>query len=134
MQLAAPTTSVSKVNLWIGRVLSGLAILFLLFDGVIKLIKITPVTEAFAHLGYPDNLALTIGALQLTCLAVYIIPRTSVLGAILLTGYLGGATASHVRVGDPLFPIFFPALIGLMIWGGLFFTDERLRDLLPLRK
>lgn len=131
MQLAAPMASTPKASLWVGRVLSGLAILFLLFDGVIKLIKITPVTDAFTHLGWPHHLALAVGTLELACTALYVVPRTSVLGAVLLTGFLGGATATHVRVGDPWF---FPLIIGSMIWGGLLLTDERLRELMPFRR
>ena len=133
MQLAIPATSVSKSSLWVGRVISALAVLFMLFDGAIKLVKIAPVTEAFAHLGYPESLAITIGTLELVCTALYVIPRTSLFGALLLTGFLGGAVSTHVRVGDPLFPIFFPFLIGAMIWGGLYLTDSRLRVLLAPR-
>ena len=133
MQLAIPATSVSKSSLWAGRVISALAVLFMLFDGAIKLVKIAPVTEAFAHLGYPESVAITIGTLELVCTALYVIPRTSLFGALLLTGFLGGAVSTHVRVGDPLFPIFFPFLIGAMIWGGLYLTDSRLRVLLAPR-
>jgi hypothetical protein len=134
MQSATQTAPVSKKMLWAGRILSAIPILFLLFDGVIKLMRIAPVVESFAKLGYPDGLARTIGTLELVCVAIYVFPRTSILGAILLTGYLGGAVATHVRVGDPLFShVLFPTYVGLMIWTGIFLRDERVRALVPLR-
>lgn len=99
-----------------------------------KLWKPAPVLESFARLGYPEGVATGIGILELVCLAVYVIPRTSVLGAILLTGYLGGAVATHVRIGDPLFThVLFPTYVGLLLWVGLFLRDARLRSLIPLR-
>ena len=128
---AAP---VSKAGIWTGRILSGLAVLFLLFDAVLKLIKIPPVVEGFARLGYPPNLSVPIGIALLFSVLVYVVPRTSVLGAILLTGYLGGAVATHVRVGDPLFShVLFPCYVGILIWGGLYLREDRLRALIPLR-
>jgi len=105
----------------------------MIFDGGIKLAKVAPVTEAFARLGYPASLAPAIGILALACTAVYAIPRSSVLGAVLLTGYLGGAIATQVRAGAGLFPIFFPLIIAALIWGGLFLRDDRLLDFLPFR-
>jgi len=109
-------------------------VLFLLFDAIIKLIKTRPVVEAFTNLGYPPDLAVPIGIVLLVCVALYVIPQTSVLGAIFLTGYLGGAVATHVRVGDPLIShVLFPTYVAAMIWGGLFFREDRLRALLPLR-
>jgi hypothetical protein len=107
----------------------------LLFSGVLKLVKPAGagVVEEFTRLGYPENRALGIGILEIACTLVYAIPRTSVLGAILLTGYLGGAVATHVRIGDPFFNVFGPILFGAMIWGGLYLRDERLRALIPLR-
>jgi len=114
--------------------MSAIAVLFLLFDSVIKLVVIAPVVESFAQLGYPVSLARGIGLLELLCIIVYVIPRTSVLGAILLTGYLGGAVATHVRVGSPLFThILFPTYVGALIWGGLLLREDRLRALIPLR-
>jgi hypothetical protein len=128
---AAP---VSNARLWAGRILTAVPVMFLLFDSVIKLMKIDPVVEAFTRLGYPMSLAVGIGLLELVCLVIYVIPRTAVLGAILLTGHLGGAVATHVRVGDPfLSQAFFPVYIALMLWGGLFLREPRLRELLPLR-
>jgi len=124
----------SKKGVWTGRVLSGLVVLFLILDGIIKFIKPAPVIETSAHLGLPLSLANTLGILLLVCTAIYVIPRTSVLGAILLTGYLGGAVATHLRVGDPLFShILFPTYLGVMLWLGLYLRDERLRALVPLR-
>jgi hypothetical protein len=114
--------------------MSALAVLFLFVDGAMKLFKPVPVVEAFARLGYPDHLAVAIGVLLLVCTILYAIPRTSVLGAVLLTGYLGGAVATHVRIGDPLFShVLFPIYFGLLIWGGLLLRDNRLRALIPLR-
>jgi len=111
--------------------------LFLLVDAGFKLIKPlpAPAVQAFGQLGYPVGLAAGIGILLLACVSLYAVPRTSVLGAILLTGYLGGAVASHVRIGDPWFShALFPVYIGLLVWGGLYLRDERLRALIPLRE
>ena len=135
MQSATHAISISNKRLWTGRILSSLAALFMIFNGVIKLIRIPPVVDSFNLLGYPLSLAIVIGILEISCTIVYLIPRTSVLGAILLTGYLGGAVATHVRVGNPLFShILFPIYIGLMFWGGLYLREERLHSLIPLRK
>lgn len=131
MQSDRQMARAAKTRLWAGRILSGLPVLLLLFSGVLKLLKPAPVVQGFAHFGYPASLVLAIGMLELGCTIVYVIPRTSVLGAILLTGYLGGATASNVRIGDPLF--FVPAILGVLVWAGLFLRDDRLRALLPLR-
>jgi hypothetical protein len=121
--------------LWTGRILSGFAVLFLIFDAVVKFTKIAPVVQAFAQLGYPIGLAPTIGFIALVCVAVYVIPRTSVLGAILLTGYLGGAIASHVRIGSPLFShVLFPIYVAALLWGGVYLREPRLRALLPVRR
>jgi hypothetical protein len=115
---------------WTGRILSGLAVLFLLWDGAIKLMALAPVAEAFTRLGYSVSLAAGIGLLELTCLAIYVIPRTSLLGAVLLTGFLGGAVATHVRVEDPLLThTFFPIYVGTLVWAGLLLRDERVRAL-----
>ena len=120
--------------MWVGRVLSGLAVLFLILDGVIKFMKPPPVVDAFAHVGWPLSLANTLGVLLLVCTAIYVLPSTSILGAILLTGYLGGAVATHLRAGDPLFShVLFPTYLGALVWLGLYLRDERLRALVPLR-
>jgi len=129
---AAP---VSRAALWVGRVLSGLVILFMLFDGAIKLLPWPIVTETMDRMGYgsSESLARSLGAITLVCSVLYAIPPTSILGAILLTGYLGGAMASHVRIGSPLFShLLFGFYLGVMVWGGLWLRDRKLRALLPL--
>jgi DoxX-like family len=123
-----------KTTIWAGRIVSALAIVFLAFDSVIKVLNLPPAVEATTQLGYPTGLVVGLGILELACLAIYAIPRTAVLGAILLTGYLGGAIATQVRAGSPLFSVVFPVIVGALIWGGLFVRDERLRALIPLRK
>jgi hypothetical protein len=130
------TAPVSKGALWAGRIMSTLVILFLAFDIVIKFVKPVPppVMEALAHVGWSVNLVPVLGILLLVSTALYIIPITSVLGAILLTGYLGGAIATHLRVADPLFShVLFPTYLGVLLWGGLYLRDDRLRALIPLR-
>jgi hypothetical protein len=134
MQSNTRVVPVSKTRLWTGRIMSALAALFLLFDGVAKLFKPAPVVEATVQLGYPESVLLGLGIVLTACTILYLIPRTSVLGAILLTGYLGGAVATHVRVGGPLFSVIFPIIFGVLIWGGLFLCDDRLRALIPLRR
>ena len=123
----------SKAMLWTGYVVSILPALFLLLDGVMKLVKPVQVVEATVKLGYPESVIFGLGIVLLTCTVLYLIPRTSVLGAILLTGYLGGAVASHLRAEDGPFPVFFPVIFGALLWGGLVLRDARLRGLLPLR-
>jgi hypothetical protein len=128
---------VSKPALWLGRVLSGLVILFLLFDGAIKLVPWPVVTETMDRIGYgsSETLARTLGAITIACTVLYAIPPTSILGAILLTGYLGGAMASHVRIDSPLFShVLFGFYLGLMLWGGLWLRDRNLRTLIPFRR
>lgn len=117
--------------LWTGCVISALPVLLMLLSAALKLIKPAPVVQGFARVGYPESLILNLGILEILCCVVYLIPRTSILGAILMTGYLGGATATNVRVGDPSF--FLPVLLGMFVWGGLYFRDARVRALLPLR-
>jgi DoxX-like family len=134
MQLDPQTVPVSKKILWAGRITSALPALFLLLDGVGKLVKPAPVVEATVRLGYPESVILGLGGVLIACTVVYLIPRTSILGAILLTGYLGGAVATHVRVDADLFPVAFPIILGVLVWGGLFLRDDRLRALLPLRR
>jgi hypothetical protein len=134
MQWATDAAPVSKGRLRTGQILSGLAVAFLTFDGVIKLVNIQPVVDSLVQLGYPAHLGLVIGLIELACLIVYVIPRSSVLGAILLTGYLGGGVATHTRIESPLLThTLFPIYIAALIWGGLFLREVRLRALLPLR-
>ena len=124
----------SHKALWTGRILSALPVLFMLFDSAIHLMKIPPVVESFGQLGYPVSLAVGLGIIELICVVLYVVPRTAVLGAILLTGYLGGAIASQVRIGAPLFSnALFPVYLGVLIWGGLYLRESRLRALIPLR-
>ena len=128
-------SSISTKRLWTGRVLSALAAIFLLFDGIIHILKITPVVEAFAQLGYPVGTSRALGVIEIICVILYLIPRTSVLGAILLTGYLGGAIATQVRVGAPLISTtLFPIYVALFVWGGLYLRDEAVSALIPLRR
>jgi hypothetical protein len=134
MQAATQTAPVSKPNLWTGRIISALAVLFLLFDAIGHLTRPAPVVEAFARLDYPLSTSPGLGIIQLVCVAFYVIPQTSILGAILLTGYLGGAVASHVRIDDRMFDTLFPVIIGVLVWGGLYWRDRQLRALIPLRK
>jgi hypothetical protein len=115
---------------WAGYVMSALPVLMLLFSSILKLAKPASVAEGFTHLGYDDSLALGLGLVELLSTLLYVIPRTSVLGAILLTGYLGGATATHLRIGEPFH---MAVLLGVFLWGGLYLRDERLRQLIPLR-
>ena len=128
----ASVVPVSNKALWTGRILSALAALFLLADGVAKLFKPAPVVEGTIQLGYPESVIVGLGIVLTACTVLYIIPRTSVLGAILLTAYLGGAVATHVRVEGPLFNVIFPVIFGALVWGGLYLRDTRLRALIPL--
>ena len=122
--------SVSTAALWSGRALSALLILFLLFDGAIKLVPLEIVTRTSLELGIPTHLSQTLGVLTLAGALLYALPRTSVLGAILLAAYLGGATSIHVRVGDPFF---MTPLFGVFFWGSLYLREPRLRALIPFR-
>ena len=125
--------TVSKKNLWIGRIVSGLPALFLLVDGAMKLVKPAVVVDATTKLGYSESVIIPIGIVLIVCTILYLIPTTSVLGAILLTGYLGGAVATHVRAAEGVFPIVFPIIFGALLWLGLYLNDTRLRALIPLR-
>jgi DoxX-like family len=127
-------TMSSRTTLWTGRVLSGIAVLFLILDGAIKLVPIQPVTDSLRELGYPasDSFARFLGILTLLCTALYAWPRTALLGAVLLTGIMGGAIASHLRLGDPLFShTLFGVWLGLLFWVGLWMRDARVRRVMP---
>ncbi|MER9712989.1 DoxX family protein [Mesorhizobium sp. M0174] len=131
MSQAAP---VSSRALWAGRVLSAVVVLFMIFDGVIKLPPLETVTQTMVQLGWPAdaNVSRILGIIGLVSTALYALPRTSVLGAILLTAYLGGAVATHVRIGSPLFShILFGVYLGAILWGGLYLRDPRVRGLFP---
>lgn len=125
------TVQVSKAALWGGRIMSVVPVLLMLFSGVTKVMKPAPIGQGFAKFGYPESLILGIGILEILCCLIYLIPRTSILGVILLTGYLGRATATNVRVSDPSSIV--TVILGLLIWGGLYLREERLRALIPLR-
>jgi DoxX-like protein len=130
MQSVTQTAPVSNKLIWTGRIISALLVLMLLFSGSLKVFFQSKVADEFNRLGYPGSVILGIGIAEIACAIIYAIPRTAVLGAILVTGYLGGATATHVRIGDPFI---MPILIGVLVWVGLFLRDDRLRALLPLR-
>ncbi len=118
-----------------GTIMTGLAVLFLLFDSLGKLVLVPQVVEGSVQLGYPESTVRVIGIILLICVIAYAVPQTSVLGAILLTGYLGGAVATHLRVGSPLLThMLFPIYVGALIWGGLLLREDRLRGLIPFRR
>ena len=129
MQVSSP---VSKTTLWIGRVMSALPVLLVLFGSVVKLMKTPSVIEGFVRAGLPERLMIPVGVIEMVCVIVYVIPQTAVLGAILMTGLLGGATITNLRIGDPTYPL--PVVLGMLAWGGLFLRDTRLRELIPIRK
>ena len=131
MESPTPPAPVSKTARWTGYVLSTLPVLMLLFSASMKLLHPPQLDEGFNHLGIPISHALGLGILELACAVIYLIPRTAVLGAILLTGYLGGAIQTHVRIGEGCIP---HLLLGVAIWGGLYLRDPRLRALIPLRR
>jgi sugar phosphate permease len=118
---------------WIGRILSALAVVFLAFDSSIKLMRLPVVLDATAQLGFPPSSIVLTGVVLLVCTLVYVIPRTSVVGAVLLTGYLGGAVAAQVRVGNPPFETVFPIIVGSVIWAGILVSDHQVRALLASR-
>ncbi len=146
MQLAEPYLEVeqtqpaiqplnpSKAALWTGHIVSGFVVSFVIFDGVTKLMGIEPVLKAVAQLGFSVNQIVGIGILLLVCTLIYPILRTSFLGAILLTSYLGGATATQVRAGNPVFETLFPVIFGALVWAGLFPRGQRLRGFIPFRR
>lgn len=132
MPPSAQTAPASQVMLWVGRVISALMIVFMLFDAGIKILKLPAAVEGTVRLGYPASTVQLIGIIALVCALLYAIPRTSILGAILLTGYLGGATATQVRVQEAW--SIFPPILGALIWAGVYLRDERLRALIPLNQ
>ena len=133
MKTTVGSGSVSKASLWTGRVISGVVVLFLLFDGITKLLKVQQVVDATIRIGFPVTTIAGIGITLLVCTTIYAIPKTSILGVILITGYLGGATAAQLRAGSPVFETLFPAIFGVLPWLGLYLREPRLRALLPLR-
>lgn len=132
--ITAPETT-SNAQLWTGRVLGGLCILFLVFDSIGKIVRVEPVVQGTVELGYPDTVLVPLGLVLLASTILYAIPATAVLGAILLTGYLGGAVATHVRVSHPLMThTLFPVWLGVALWGALWLRDPRLRALVPIAR
>jgi hypothetical protein len=131
MPATTPSSSTSKTSVWPGRIISALVVIFLLFDSTIKVLKLAAAVEGTVQVGYPVTVVQPIGIVLLACVLLYVIPRTSILGAILLTGYLGGATATMVRMSNPWFLL--PVVVGVLAWLGIFLRDERLRTLIPLR-
>ncbi len=130
MQPAAQMALVSKRMLWAGRIMSALPVLLMVFTGTFGVLKPAVALPGLVHFGYPERLLLPICIVEIACAIVYAIPRTSVLGAILLTGYLGGATATHVRIGAPFY---LPIIVGVLVWGGLYLREDRLRAVIPVR-
>jgi hypothetical protein len=122
-------STVSKAALWTGRVMSALPVLLILFGSVVKLMRTASVAEGFNRAGLPLHLMVPVGSIELLCVIVYLIPRTAVLGAILMTGLLGGATITTLRIGDPTYLM--PVILGMLAWGGLYMRDPRLRALIP---
>lgn len=135
MSVAIDTLPPSRRQIWAGRVLSGIAVLFLLFDATIHLLKPEPVVKGFADLGYPISVSVPLAIIEFACVVLYLIPRTSIFGAVLLTGYLGGAIAAQLRVGAPLFStLLFPIYVALFLWGGLYLRDPVVRTFMPVRR
>jgi len=131
MKKDVKATSPKELMLWIGRGISGLMALVFLLSAVMKLVGGTSVEEGMAHLGLPETMIVPLAILEITCVVIYLIPNTSVLGAILLAGYMGGAICTHWRVGDDFFA---QIIIGLLVWLGVYLREPRLRELIPLRK
>ena len=135
MSVAIDTVPPLRGQLWAGRVLSGIAVLFLLFDATIHFLKPELVVKGFADLGYPISVSVPLAIIEFVCIVLYLIPRTSILGAVLLTGYLGGAIAAQLRVGAPLFStLLFPIYVALFLWGGLYLRDPVVRSFMPVRR
>ena len=134
-QIPSTIAIASPGKLWTGRTVTGLIAAFLVFDGVMKLIHPKPVLDGFARSGWPIDLSVTLGIILLTSTALYLIPRTAILGAILLTGYLGGAVATNLRLHNPLFGYtLFPVYFGVLVWGALWLRDPCIAELIPLRR
>lgn len=129
MNAVAEMPVVSTKMLWAGRVVSAVPAFLVLAGAIPKVLKLAPIVAAFRQNGFPENLVVPIGIIELVCAVVYLIPRTRVLGAILMTGLLGGAIVTNLRVGNPA--LIAPLILGIMVWGGLFLRDERLRALIP---
>ena len=134
MESNTHTSGVSRGSLWAGRIITGLIVLFFLFDSIAKLVKPAFIVEANQQLGYAEHLIIPIAIVLLVSTVLYVIPVTAVLGAILLTAYMGGAVVTHVRVDGPVFNIVFAVLFGILVWAGLYFHEPRLQSLIPLKR
>lgn len=135
MSVAIDVAPAGRGRLWTGRILSGIAVLFMLFDATIHLLRPEPVVKGFALLGYPLSVAVPIGIIEFVCVVLYLLPLTSIFGAILLTGYLGGAIAAQLRIGAPMFStLLFPIYVALFLWGGLYLRDPLVRSIIPARR
>jgi hypothetical protein len=135
MESSIHTVPSSSKRIWAGRIVSALPVLFLLFDGIIHIMRIPAVVEGFAKAGFPISTAVPLGIIEIVCIILYVIPRTSVLGAILLTGYLGGAVATNVRQQLPMLGyVLAPVYVAVFIWGGLWLRDDRIRSLIPVSR
>jgi hypothetical protein len=135
MASGAQAVTISKGQVWTGRVLSGLGVLFMLFDTIIHALRGPQVVQGFAQLGFPLSIAIPLSAVEFIGIVLYVIPQTCALGAILLTGYLGGAVAAQVRIGAPLLGfVLAPVYVALFLWVGLYLRDERVRAVVPVRR
>lgn len=135
MESSIHTGTSSNKRIWAGRIVSAMPVLFLLFDGTIHIMRIPAVVAGFAQAGFPISTAVPLGIIEIVCIILYVIPRTSVLGAILLTGYLGGAVATNVRQQLPMLGyVLAPVYVAVFIWGGLWLRDNRVRSLIPLTR
>lgn len=132
-QMSFSARQTSKAAVWASRIIRALVVLFLLFDSITKLLRVQPVLAAAAQLGFSVREIVWIGAVLLACVIIYVVPRTSVLGAILLTGYLGGATSIQLHAGNPMFESLFPVIFGVLVWAGIFLGDQQIRSLIPIR-
>ena len=133
--VSANSTEISRSRLWTGRIVAGIIAAFMLFDAAMKFVNPAPVREAFARTGWPVHLSPVLGAILLASSILWLVPRTSILGAILLTGYLGGAVAANLRLEEPVFShTLFPVYFGVLLWGSLWLRDPRVTALIPLRK
>lgn len=131
MEYESSPSTPSKAVVWSSYIMSAIPVLMLLMSAVMKIARVPMVTEGFATMGFPANVIVPIGLVELLCAIIYLIPRSAVLGAILLTGYLGGAIVTHVRAEEAFVG---PLAFGVLLWGGLFLRDARIRALIPLRK
>jgi hypothetical protein len=135
MESSIHTGPSSYKRIWAGRIVTALPVLFLLFDGTIHIMRIPAVVEGFAKAGFPISTAVPLGIIEIVCIILYVLPRTSVLGAILLTGYLGGAVATNVRQQLPMLGyVLAPVYVAIFLWGGLWLRDDRVRSLIPLSR